>query len=125
MSNTGRPLSPHLSIYRWPITMVLSILHRVTGVAMSVGLVVLAAWLMQAAAGPEAYLRFTVAMSTLVGKLLLVGWSFAFFFHAANGIRHLAWDTGRGFEKRQADRSAWAVIALAAIATAIFWWAAT
>jgi succinate dehydrogenase / fumarate reductase cytochrome b subunit len=125
MSNTGRPLSPHLSIYRWPITMVLSILHRMTGVAMSVGLVVLAAWLMQAAAGPEAYLGFTIAMSGFAGKLLLVAWSFAFFFHAANGVRHLVWDTGRGLEKRQADRSAWLVIGVAAIATAIFWWAAT
>lgn len=125
MSNTGRPLSPHLSIYRWPITMVLSILHRATGVAMSIGLVVLAAWLMQAAAGPEAYLRFTVTMSTLVGKLFLVGWSFAFFFHAANGVRHLAWDTGRGFEKRHADRSAWIVVGFAVLATAVFWWAAS
>lgn len=125
MSNTGRPLSPHLSIYRWPITMVLSILHRATGVAMSIGLVVLAAWLMQAAAGPEAYLRFTILMSGVIGKLLLVGWSFAFFFHAANGVRHLAWDTGRGFDKRQADRSAWIVVGFAAIVTAIFWWAAT
>ena len=125
MSNTGRPLSPHLSIYRWPITMVLSILHRMTGVAMSLGLVVLAAWLMQAAAGPEAYLGFTTAMSTFVGKLGLVAWSFAFFFHAANGIRHLVWDTGRGFDKRQADRSAWIVVGFAALATAVFWWAAT
>ena len=125
MSNTGRPLSPHLSIYRWPITMVLSILHRATGVAMSIGLVVLAAWLMQAAAGPEAYLRFTVTMSTLVGKLFLVGWSFAFFFHAANGVRHLAWDTGRGFEKKHADRSAWIVVGFAVLATAVFWWAAS
>ena len=125
MSNTGRPLSPHLSIYRWPITMVLSILHRATGVAMSIGLVVLAAWLMQAAAGPEAYLRFTVTMSTLVGKMFLVGWSFAFFFHAANGVRHLVWDTGRGFEKRHADRSAWIVVGFAVLATAVFWWAAS
>ena len=125
MSNSGRPLSPHLSIYRWPITMVLSILHRMTGVAMSLGLVVLVAWLMQAAAGPEAYLRFTVAMSTVIGKLFLVGWSFAFFFHAANGIRHLAWDTGRGFDKRHADRSAWIVVGFAVLATAAFWWAAT
>lgn len=125
MSHTGRPLSPHLSIYRWPITMVLSILHRMTGVAMSIGLIVLAAWLMQAAAGPEAYLRFTTAMSTLVGRLLLVGWSFAFFFHAANGVRHLAWDTGRGLDKRQADRSAWLVVGVAVVATAAFWWAAT
>ncbi len=124
MSKSGRPLSPHLSIYRWPITMVLSILHRMTGVAMSIGLVVLAAWLMQAAAGPEAYLRFTTAMSTVVGKLFLAGWSFAFFFHAANGIRHLVWDTGRGFDKRSADRSAWIVVGFAAIATAVFWWVA-
>ena len=124
MSNSGRPLSPHLSIYRWPISMVLSILHRATGVTMSIGLVVLAAWLMQAAAGPEAYLRFTTTMSGFIGKLLLAGWSFAFFFHAANGVRHLAWDTGRGFDKRHADRSAWIVVGFAVLATAAFWWAA-
>jgi succinate dehydrogenase / fumarate reductase cytochrome b subunit len=123
MSNTGRPLSPHLSIYRWPITMVLSILHRMTGVAMSIGLIFLASWLMQAAAGPEAYLGFSMMMSSLVGKLLLIGWSFAFFFHAANGVRHLVWDTGRGLEKRQADRSAWFVIISAVVVTAAFWWA--
>jgi succinate dehydrogenase / fumarate reductase cytochrome b subunit len=125
MSNSGRPLSPHLSIYRWPITMVLSILHRATGVAMSIGLIVFAAWLMKTAAGPEAHLRFTILMSTVVGKLFLVGWSFAFFFHAANGIRHLVWDTGRGFDKRQADRSAWFVIFVATAATVLFWWAAS
>ena len=125
MSNSGRPLSPHLSIYRWPITMALSILHRMTGVAMSIGLIVLAAWLMQTAAGPEAHLRFTYQMSTIVGKLLLIGWSFAFFFHAANGVRHLVWDTGRGFDKRQADRSAWFVIIFAVAVTAAFWWAAS
>jgi succinate dehydrogenase / fumarate reductase cytochrome b subunit len=96
-----------------------------TGVAMSIGLLVLVAWLMQAAAGPEAYLRFTASMSTVVGKLLLVGWSFAFFFHAANGIRHLAWDTGRGFDKSSANGSAWIVVGFAAIATAAFWWLAT
>ena len=123
MSNTGRPLSPHLSIYRWPITMVLSILHRMTGVAMSIGLIVLAAWLMRAAAGPESYLGFSILMSSIIGKLLLIGWSFAFFFHAANGVRHLVWDTGRGFDKRQADRSAWFVIIFAVAVTAVFWWA--
>lgn len=103
--------------------MVLSILHRMTGVAMSLGLVVLAAWLMQTAAGPEAYLTFTILMSTLIGKLMLVGWSFAFFFHAANGVRHLVWDTGRGFEKQQANRSAWFVVVFSIVATAAFWWA--
>lgn len=103
--------------------MALSILHRATGVAMSIGLIVLAAWLMQTAAGPEAHLRFTFLMSTLVGKLLLIAWSFAFFFHAANGVRHLVWDTGRGFDKHRADQSAWFVVVFCVIVTAAFWWA--
>lgn len=121
MSNTERPLSPHLSIYRWPVTMTLSILHRATGVAMSVGLVILAAWLVSAASGADDYDQFVTLMSTLVGRLLLIGWSFAFFFHLANGIRHLVWDTGRGFEKHQANASAWFVLVAAVVATALFW----
>lgn len=121
MSNTERPLSPHLSVYRWPITMTLSILHRATGVAMSVGLVVLAMWLVSAASGAVDYEQFVTLMSTLVGRLLLIGWSFAFFFHLANGVRHLVWDTGRGFEKRQANASAWFVLVTAIVATALLW----
>jgi len=121
MSNTERPLSPHLSIYRWPVTMTLSILHRATGVALAVGLVVLAAWLVSAASGADDYDQFVTLMSTLVGRLLLIGWSFAFFFHLANGIRHLVWDTGRGFEKHQANASAWFVLVAAVVATALFW----
>ncbi len=122
MSNSGRPLSPHISIYRWPITMALSILHRATGIAMAVGLVVLAAWLMNAAAGPDEYLRFQTLMSTMLGRLLLIGWSLAFFYHLSNGIRHLVWDSGRGFEKAQANRSSYLVLASAAVLTALFWW---
>jgi len=121
MKHTESPLSPHLSIYRWPITMTLSILHRITGVAMSVGLLVMAVWLIQAAAGPEDYQYFRAAMSTLPGRLLLIGWSFAFFLHLGNGIRHLVWDTGRGFEKTRANASAWFVLLFAIILTAIFW----
>jgi succinate dehydrogenase / fumarate reductase cytochrome b subunit len=121
MSHTERPLSPHLSIYRWPITMTLSILHRATGVAMSLGLIVLAVWLVTIAAGPADYEKFTALTSTLPGRLLLLGWSFAFFFHFANGVRHLAWDTGRGFEMHQANASAWVVIIAAVIATGGFW----
>ena len=121
MSNSGRPLSPHLSIYRWPITMTLSILHRATGVAMSVGLIVLASWLVSAISGPAAYERFTTLMSAPLGQLLLIGWSFAFFYHLGNGIRHLVWDTGRGLGKQQATTSAWVVILSAIIVTALFW----
>ena len=121
MSNTERPLSPHLTIYRWPISMTLSILHRATGVAMSVGLLVLAAWLVNAAAGAEAYEQFSTLMSTLIGRILLIGWSFSFFFHLANGIRHLVWDTGRGFEQPTVNASAWFVVLVSIAMTGGFW----
>ncbi len=125
MSNHDRPLSPHLSIYRWPITMVLSILHRITGIALSLGFVVLVAWLFDAASGVEAYGVFLSVMDTLIGKLVLVGFSFAFFFHLSNGARHLFWDSGRGFEKEQANRSSWLVLAMTVALTAVFWWVAS
>jgi len=121
MSKSDRPLSPHLSIYRWPITMTLSILHRATGVAMSLGLVVLAYWLWTVSSGSADYARFNELASTLVGQLLLIGWSFAFFYHFANGVRHLVWDTGRGFEKHQANASAWFVLLLSIGMTAVYW----
>ena len=124
MNNNDRPLSPHLSVYRWPVTMVTSILHRATGIAMAVGFLVLVGWLFDAASGPEVYDGFLGAMNTTIGWVLLVGWSFAFFYHLANGIRHLVWDTGRGLEKEQATASAWFVIAASIVLTAIFWWVA-
>ncbi len=105
--------------------MTLSILHRATGAAMAVGLLVLAAWLVSAASGSEDYDQFISLMSTLIGRLLLIGWSFAFFFHLANGVRHLVWDTGRGFEKRQANASAWFVLVTAIVATALLWMTAS
>ena len=122
MSNHERPLSPHLSIYRWPITMTTSILHRATGLALSAGFVVFCVWLFDAASGPESYRWFANAMDSVIGTLLLVGWSFAFFYHLSNGIRHLVWDSGRGFEKSAATASAWFVLILAAVLTALFWW---
>lgn len=125
MTNHDRPLSPHLSIYRWPITMALSILHRMTGVAMSLGFIVFVAWLFDAASGPDAYAVFLEYMDTLIGKLLLIGFSFAFFYHLSNGARHLYWDTGRGLEKEQATMSAWLVLVAAVALTAVFWWAAS
>ncbi|MDE0789371.1 MAG: succinate dehydrogenase, cytochrome b556 subunit [Woeseiaceae bacterium] len=122
MSNNGRPLSPHLSIYRWPITMTTSILHRVTGIALSIGSIVLAAWLFGVAMGAESYAIFLSYMDSILGRVLLIGWSFAFFFHLSNGVRHLVWDSGRGFEKSTANASAWFVLILAVILTALFWW---
>ena len=122
MSNTERPLSPHLSIYRWPVTMVSSILHRATGVALSLGFIVLVAWLFDAASGPESYAVLAAVLGSPLGMLFFAGLSFSFFYHLGNGVRHLVWDTGRGFEKSQANVSAWFVIVLAVVLTAIFWW---
>ena len=121
MNNHDRPLSPHISIYRWPVTMATSILHRATGIAMAVGFIVLVGWLFDAAVGPDVYAKFLGAMNSTLGCVLLVGWSYAFFYHLSNGIRHLVWDSGRGFEKRQANASAWFVLIAALAVTAAFW----
>ena len=125
MTDHDRPLSPHISIYRWPITMASSILHRATGLAMAVGFIVLVGWLFDAASGPAVYAKFMGVMDSTVGLIFLIGWSFAFFYHLSNGIRHLVWDTGRGLEKDQATASAWFVIVLSVVLTAAFWWVAS
>jgi len=105
--------------------MALSILHRMTGVVLSLGLVVLVSWLFDAASGPETYAVFLSVMDSVIGKLLFVGWSFAFFFHLANGVRHLLWDTGRGLDKSEANLSSWLVLTGAVVLTAVFWWLAS
>ena len=117
----SRPLSPHLSIYRWPISMTLSILHRMTGVALSVGLIALVMWLVSIAFDAGVYEAITGFMQTIIGQLLLLGWSFSFFFHLANGVRHLFWDVGMGFEMRQANASAWFVVVATVLMTAGYW----
>ena len=121
MSTNGRPLSPHLTIYRWPITMVLSILHRMTGVALSVGLIAFVVWIEAVAYEFIPYDRVFALMQSLPGQILLLGWCFSFFFHLSNGIRHLIWDTGRLFEKKQADVSAWIVLLASASLTLLYW----
>lgn len=124
MEKTERPLSPHLTIYRWPITMTLSILHRATGVALSVGLIALVVWLESIAAGSDAYAVVLGWLGTTPGKLLLLGWTAAFFFHLANGVRHLFWDVGLGFELRQATASAWLVVVATLLLTGGYWFLA-
>ena len=124
MSNSERPTSPHISVYRCPISMTLSILHRMTGVALAVGLVVYVAWLMAAAGGSNDYRQFVDLMQSPLGRIALVGWSLAFFFHLCNGVRHLFWDTGRGFEMSQVNASAWTVIVTSVVMTLLYWWLA-
>ena len=93
----GRPLSPHLQIYRWPITMAASITHRVTGMALAAGSLFLAWWLVAAATGPDAYALFARAAANPLGEIVLFGFLWSLMFHLLNGIRHLAWDIGYGF----------------------------
>jgi len=121
MQTTRRPLSPHLQVYRWQWTMALSILHRMTGVALAVGTLLLAWWLIAAAAGPEAYAGAQGFIGSWLGRLLLFGWTFALFYHLANGIRRLGWDAGWGFELKIAEATAWIVVAAAAILTLVAW----
>jgi succinate dehydrogenase / fumarate reductase cytochrome b subunit len=121
MSNEGRPLSPHLSVYRWPIMMTLSILHRMTGVALSIGLIALVVWLEAVAFGASSYESLGGWMSSGIGQILLLGWCFSFFFHLSNGVRHLFWDAGRGFEKSQVNASSWMVIVATIVLTAGYW----
>jgi len=116
-----RPLSPHLQVYRPQITSVLSILHRATGIALSVGALYLATWVIYAAAGPKAYALFQGFNTSILGRIVLGGWLFCAFYHLSNGIRHLFWDAGYGFELKDAYRSGWIVVAVSLIATLASW----
>lgn len=101
--------------------MTLSILHRVTGVALSVGLIVLTIWLVALSTGAAAYEQITAVLQSIVGRALLVSFSFAFFLHLCNGVRHLFWDVGKGFEMRQVNASAWSVILATIVLTLGLW----
>jgi succinate dehydrogenase cytochrome b subunit len=120
-STRRRPLSPFLTVYRWQYTMALSILHRVTGCALSVGLLLFAYWLVAAASGKDAYHQAFDFFVHPLGRTLLVGFSFAFFYHLLNGARHLTWDTGHGLERKSARLSGWIVFLGAIACTALFW----
>jgi succinate dehydrogenase cytochrome b subunit len=119
-----RPLSPHLGVYKFMYTMALSILHRITGIALSVGFLVFAWWLMALAQGPQAYADAVEVLRGGLFKLLLAGWALAFIYHFCNGLRHLAWDTGAGLERRQARLSGAVVVVATLVLFALFLWAA-
>ncbi len=116
-----RPLSPHLQIYRWPVTMLTSIVHRVTGVGLGAGALVVAWWLIAAAAGPAAYATFASAAGSWFGQLVLFGFTWALVYHLLNGVRHLVWDAGKGFEKHRAERASLLVIVASVVLTAAIW----
>ena len=121
MATDNRPLSPHLQVYRPQFTSVLSILHRITGIALAVGTLLLVWWLIAAAAGPTEFATVQNFIGSVVGRILLLGWSFALYYHLCNGIRHLVWDTGKGFELSAAFASGWLVVVAATALTVISW----
>ncbi len=117
----GRPLSPHLQVYRPQLTSMLSIAHRGTGVVNALGSIGLVCWLLAAAQGPEAYAQVQAFWASLVGQLLLFGWSFSLFYHLCNGIRHLIWDSGRALEIDSVYRGGVVMLAAAAALTLLVW----
>ena len=116
-----RPLSPHLQIYRPQITSVLSVLHRASGIALAVGTLLLVFWLMALAAGPAAFAGAQDFIGSFLGRLLLFGWTVALFYHFCNGIRHLAWDVGWGYENETVTRTDWLVVG-ASLGLSLFAW---
>jgi succinate dehydrogenase / fumarate reductase cytochrome b subunit len=120
MDRVERPLSPHLQVYRPQITSVLSILHRGTGLALSAGLLVLVYWLTSLAAGPQAYTEASALLAAAWIKPFYVVWCACFFYHLANGIRHLAWDLGYGFGRAQIVFSGWLVVFVTVLVTLIY-----
>ncbi|HET7922014.1 MAG TPA: succinate dehydrogenase, cytochrome b556 subunit [Gammaproteobacteria bacterium] len=118
MATDNRPISPHLGIYRWQITMTMSILHRISGVALALGTLALVYWFIAVAAGPTAYATAHWLFGTWIGQILMWGWTLSLFYHLCNGIRHLFWDAGKGFTIPQMYASGYTVWVVALVLTA-------
>ncbi len=121
MSQTKRPTSPHLQVYSWSLEMALSILHRATGAALGGGAILITWWLIAVATGPDAYDQFRTIMGGIIGKTVLFGFTFALMLHLCNGIRHLFWDMGTGFELEDTHRSSKLVLLSSIVLTLISW----
>ncbi len=121
MAQVKRPLSPHLQVYRWTVTMASSILHRATGVALGAGALWLAWWLIAASTSYEAFDCVQAFSTSIIGMLALFGITWALMYHLLNGIRHLAWDLGHGFEVKTATTTGWVVVVLSVVLTIVAW----
>jgi len=117
----SRPLSPHLSVFRPLITMVMSIVHRITGGALYFGMPFLAWWLIAAATGPDAFATANAFFGSWIGRLILLGFTWSLIHHMLGGIRHLVWDAGYGFDPQTASRMAWASLVGSVALTLIVW----
>ncbi|MGO4503442.1 MULTISPECIES: succinate dehydrogenase, cytochrome b556 subunit [unclassified Dyella] len=121
MADTQRPLSPHMGIYKWQVQMVTSIVHRATGIALSVGTLLVLWGVFSLASGEDSYNQFKTCIGSPIGMILLIGWSWALFFHLLNGIRHLIQDGGMGYAIPQFVRSSWLSIIGSVVLTIIVW----
>lgn len=120
----SRPLSPHLGIYKPMLTMMMSIVHRITGGALYFGTLILAWWLLAAAAGPEAYAQFQAVAGSWIGRLVLFGYTWALIHHLLGGVRHFIWDMGKGFELGTVELLARATIVGSVLLTLVVWYVA-
>ena len=121
MQTDNRPLSPHLQVYKPQLTSVMSICHRGSGVVLALGSIILVWWLSALAAGPDSFATANAVVGSIIGKLFMFLFTFALFYHLCNGIRHLIWDTGRGFDLESVYKSGRLVIIAAAVLTVLVW----
>ena len=117
MAQIQRPIAPHIQIYKPQISTVLSILHRITGVGLGLGSLLFAWWLVAAASGPEAYGDVEAFIASILGRVILLGFTWALFYHLCNGIRHLSWDTVSGMDLPTMHRSGWLVVVASLLLT--------
>ncbi len=121
MSHTKRPISPHLQVYSWSMEMALSIFHRATGVALGGGALLMTWWIISIATGPTAYDQCRLTMGGMVGKTILLAFTFSLMLHLCNGIRHLFWDMGKGFDLKDSHRSSILVLISSLLLTLLSW----
>jgi succinate dehydrogenase / fumarate reductase cytochrome b subunit len=114
-------MSPHMQVWRWHVTMATSILHRVTGCGLYLGALIVAAWAISLASGPEAYETFKALLGSPLGKFVMLGMTLSFFYHLGNGVRHLIWDLGHGLEVKSATASSYTVFGFTIAATLAVW----
>ena len=116
-----RPLSPHMQVYRWTLTMALSIVHRATGIALYVGTLLLVWWLIAAASGPAAYAHVQAFTGSIIGRLIVFGYTWALMHHMLSGIRHFVWDLGYGFKANEREALTWGALIGGIVLTVLIW----
>ncbi len=121
MNSANRPVSPHIQIYRPQLTSVMSILHRISGVMLAIGAILFAFWISSLAYYPHVALAIFDFLASIPGRLFLFAWTLTLFYHLCNGIRHLFWDVGKGFEMKQVYQSGWITVAATLILTCAVW----